>query len=221
MILRPVWKKLFTEYWLPSRGIEERADGLFSTHILRKIIDYFRGETNKRHWVNFNGTIDRRSWLGLKPKLSFWWQQIAVSCLYSNHTRFYKRFYGKRIYISELYQFYNMILFNYHVYFTKQFEKYLDSMDSCMTWLQEEGRAEHEYFWHVSLAHKELQSRLEVMNAYNVMKLYNGIGRFLSQSIAPRCAIEEAKLGGAPNWSSQLRVNFFIPEIIIMKKWSA
>ena len=35
----------------------EWNDGLF-THILRKIIDNVRGETNKRHWIIFDGDVD-------------------------------------------------------------------------------------------------------------------------------------------------------------------
>ena len=35
----------------------EWNDGIF-THILRKIIDNVRGETNKRHWIIFDGDVD-------------------------------------------------------------------------------------------------------------------------------------------------------------------
>jgi dynein heavy chain 1 len=35
----------------------EWNDGLF-THILRKIIDNVRGESNKRHWIVFDGDVD-------------------------------------------------------------------------------------------------------------------------------------------------------------------
>lgn len=35
----------------------EWNDGLF-THILRKIVDNVRGESNKRHWIVFDGDVD-------------------------------------------------------------------------------------------------------------------------------------------------------------------
>ena len=35
----------------------EWSDGLF-THILRKIVDNFRGESKKRHWIIFDGDVD-------------------------------------------------------------------------------------------------------------------------------------------------------------------
>lgn len=35
----------------------EWNDGLF-THILRKIVDDVRGESSKRHWINFDGDVD-------------------------------------------------------------------------------------------------------------------------------------------------------------------
>jgi dynein heavy chain 1 len=35
----------------------EWTDGLF-THILRKIVDNVRGESNKRHWIIFDGDVD-------------------------------------------------------------------------------------------------------------------------------------------------------------------